>query len=271
MLKLIQHPDTMSTHCLAIGTRPDNLQKLLKVFQYFDDSFHLSSVNRDMDALRKNPEDPPFSLFFVDSSPNDNIASEDLRLYLRRKNPRTPILLIKDELIQRNHPVLKTSQITRIISAPITPVSLAGTILSVLKRKYHQGQMPGISFSFSSTLQLIEMDKLTCTLAITHNNTHDTGWIFFKNGIPINAGFGMLAGVAAIKKILPLGELGVTMYGACPLRENRLNMNCSKLVLDMKEAQHSQRNVVGKSFNCQLKPKPTGLASLFMQVKKNRC
>ncbi len=259
---------SMRTNCLAIGMRKESLQQLLGVFQHFNDSFGLSSVDPDED-IHRYMASTRFSLLFMDASFEASIASQEIKSYLSKNRSRIPLLVIDEKKKKRVGTVDSLSSKGRIIAAPYSQVSLASAILTALSTFFCQGKMTGISIAL--TLQLIEMDKLTCTLAITNKKSTETGWIFFKDGLPLNAGLGIFEGALAIQQMGAMRDVGLTIYNSCPLRENRLHITCSKIVFSQRKAPLGS---MGKKKTTQ-KPSPhrkekTGLATLYVNVNKNR-
>ncbi len=245
-----------------------SLQKLLLAFQYFEESFSLTTVDAESNISRYM-SNGDFSLVFMDGSFEEMAITKKIKSFITDNYPRTPLLLIDDKTNPKTGSTIQTSQYCRVVKEPITQVSLAAMMLTALRESYCQGQMMGISLC--ATLQLIEMDKLSCTLGISHKDTKETGWMFFRDGLPMNAGLGIFEGMTAIKKLVALREVGMTMYNTCPIRENRLNITCSKLVIDQRDALLESGQKCEEDTTHHSKTRPTGLANLFLNVKKSRC
>ena len=265
----------MSIHCLAIGADNTNRQELHRAFQVLDDEFKLSFAKNVLDAVFKL-DFTLFSLVICGSSHADpSISISNLIRFLEENRFYPPILTLDSDKVSRQRSIQENKLLAGTIQKPIIPADLAGKILNALKARFYQGEMTEIGFI--SALQLIELDKLTCTLAIFHPDYRNEGLVFFRDGCPIDSQFGKLQGELAIKKIFSLGgDVDIKMFSTCPLVKDRLKTNCSKLILNnegfrpgrnvsvtQSVVNQSPKNAVGKRNS-------TGLAGLFMKVKKNK-
>ncbi len=244
----------MSIHCLAIGTNKTNRQHLQKAFQALEVSFHLSFAESAVDAI-VSTDISLFSLIIFDSLQDDTLIS-GLNRYLEENHLDIPFLIVNG------------NQSPETTHKQITPANLAGRILAAMKEKFKQGKFSGINLV--STLQLIEMEKLTCTIGLSHQDYQDDGWLFFRDGQPIDAEFDGIEEKAAVEKLFSLDDFDIKVYNICPLTKDRLKVSCSKMIFANGIIDRDRKGNDGKSPGAQGKTKATGLAGLFMKVKSNR-
>lgn len=261
----------MTIQCLAIGTDVTNKKELDSAFQYLDDEFKISFSESVVDAISTG-DFPHFDLIILDPS-HDEASISTLSQFIVANGFRLPLILVDKSKADQERLIKETSLVVVTLQKPINPTDLSIKILSALRDRFYQGRMTGIDFI--SILQLIELDKLTSTLALSHPDYPNTGLIFFKNGNPIDAQFGGFQGEEAIEKIFSLGDVEIKMYEACPLVRDRLKTNCSKMIMDNEKfrpdtddgAKIPATNQPPKSR--KKKAQVTGLAGLFVKVKKD--
>lgn len=252
----------MNIHCLAIGADQNNRLELERSFQAFDDEFQVTFSDSVLDAIM-NLDLSIFSLIISESIDIDT-ADSNLIQFLTVNHFHIPVLFIGKKQLLGHESTYNSHLFAGMVETPITPAKLAGKILVALEEKFFQGRMSGIDFI--SILQLVELDKLTCTLALFHFDHDDEGYIFFKEGRPVDAQFGKLQTDMAIQEMFSLSDVDIKMYGACPVMRDRLQTNCSKMIMDNKGSQPGAQTPKKDA----AKSATTGLAGLFMKVKKNK-
>jgi len=105
-----------------------------------------------------------------------------------------------------------------------------------------EGQISGISLS--SFLQLMEMEKKSCTIKI--KSGEKTGNIYFREGTLINAATGQFTGLKAALEMLTWDKIIVEVEGICRKREKVIKqplMNILMTGMQMRDEKESERKV----------------------------
>jgi len=242
--------------CLAIGIDQANHWELNKAFRAFSDQFQILFVESGLEAINK-VDFSKIAVIFCEFSHGDTLKA-NLKRFLEANKYTIPILLLQGDGDVKNGDTAKSSLAQQVIPRPVLPGDLAGRLLEALGKTYYQGRMSGIDFV--SVLQLIELDALTCTLVLSTPSLTGYGFVFFLDGNPIDALWGRFEAEAALKQIFSHDNLIITMYNNCPLITDHLHTNCTKMIVDYKGLQLKG--------NSRKKAEATGLAGLFMKVKK---
>ncbi len=242
--------------CLAIGIDQANHWELNRAFRAFSDQFQILFVENGLEAINK-VDFTKIAIIFCEFSDGDTLKA-NLRRFLEANKFAIPILQLQDNGDAKDSVAVKSNLTELMIPRPVMPGDLAGRLLVALETTYYQGKMYGIDFV--SVLQLIELDALTCTLVLSTPSLTGQGFVFFLDGNPIDALWERLEAQAAIKQIFSRDDLIITMYNNCPLITDHLHTNCSKLIMDYKGLQSKS--------DSRKKSEATGLAGLFMKVKK---
>jgi len=257
----------MTIRCLALGSNRANRREIKQIFSIFDETFQLTFAEDVLDAVTQL-DFHGFSAVICDTSLSASSISNLNEFLLANRFP-IPILLLEKRLA----PWQKDDQLKTFIAAtvesPIVDTNLAGKLLIALSDLFYQGRMTGLDFL--AVLQLIDLDKLTCTLTLSHPDFANHGLLFFKDGNPIDAQFGKFYAQKAIERLFSLNDLEIKMYSSCPLTHDRLKTNCSKMVMDNDQYRPDSSDTDGQAETPPHQAaiaKPTGLAGLYMKVKK---
>lgn len=242
--------------CLAIGIDQANHWELNRAFRAFSDQFQILFVENGLEAINK-VDFSKIAIIFCESSYGDTLQA-NLQRFLEANKYLIPILQLEDDGDAKNSVIAESNLTDQKIPRPVLPGDLAGRLLVALGKTYYQGKMSGIDFV--SILQLIELDALTCTLVLSTPSLTGQGFVFFLDGNPIDALWERSEAQAALKQIFSQENLVITMYNNCPLITDHLHTNCTKMIMDYKGLQSK-----GDS---RKKAEATGLAGLFMKVKK---
>ena len=254
----------MSIQCLAIEADKENRQNLSLAFQELSGEFQLNFTKNVAETLNQLQR-ARFDLLICSVLGVETVLPA-VRKYLEEQLISTPALVVGNRKVSEHELVESIDTIAGIVRAPILAPELAGKILVTLGETFFMGQMSGVALETS--LQLIELDKLTCTISISHPDYADGGFLFFVDGNPIDAQLGSLVEAEAVRKLFSLkGPLTIKMYKSCPLVEDNLGISCSRMLM-LGEKFCSPKEVAAQKEKRQAQT--TGLASLFMKVKKDR-
>jgi len=91
-----------------------------------------------------------------------------------------------------------------------------------------KGYISGITLP--AFLQLLEIEKKTCTLNLKSNEHF--GRLFFMNGVLIDAETGDLSGEAAAYKIVCWDDVNIGMMGGCSKTEKKINLPLNNILID---------------------------------------
>ncbi len=246
----------MIIRCLAIGIDQANHWELNRAFRAYTDQFEILFVENGLEAIN-NVDFSKIAIIFSEASDSDALKA-NLKRFLEANQYAIPILQLQSGEEQVSGAASDSTSQNLTISRPVLPGALAGKLLVALGDLHFQGNMTGIDFV--SILQLIEMDRLTCTLALASPGQTAQGFVFFRDGKPIDAIYQRAETQKALQQIFSRDDAVITMYNDCPLVADRLQTNCSKMIVDFKG--------IKPKGETQKKTKTTGLANLFMKVKK---
>ena len=246
--------------CLAIEPDRQKQKELEAVFHSLSDHFQVQFSPSVVDTI----ETVNLSTFSVIIYSAVSIASSFPMLYehLMVKQVTGKLIFLGTNLIPSYNLIERPGILAGTIEGTITPAELGGKIMTAVGHAFYQGNMTGMSFAF--LFQLIELDKLTCALVLTAPDHKDEGFLFFRNRNLVNVWYGEWRGEDAVQEILSMKEPSIKMYNICPVSQEQLRINCSKLIVahdDMKSDATIRRKKASSTLT-------TGLAGLFMKVEK---
>lgn len=158
----------MSIHCLAIIANPNNRLELERSFQAFNDGFQIAFSDSVL-AATIDKDLSTFSLIISESTDLDTADSILIR-FLTANHFHIPVLFIGKKQFPGQESIYKSHLFAGMMKNPITPAKLAGKIVAALENKFYQGKMSRINIT--SILQLVELDKLTCTITLAPPQPH---------------------------------------------------------------------------------------------------
>ncbi|MFP4040714.1 MAG: response regulator [Desulfosudaceae bacterium] len=105
-----------------------------------------------------------------------------------------------------------------------------------------EGQITGISLA--SFLQLIDMEKKTCTIKVSSGDK--AGSLYFREGVMIDAGTDDLQGLEAAYELLTWDKIQISVEGICRKRQKKIKqplMNILMEGLKIKDEKESKKKV----------------------------
>lgn len=101
------------------------------------------------------------------------------------------------------------------LAKPIVAEELAELIMSILEEQRAGGVFQ--KFSLDMFVQLVAMEKVSCTLRITEKPSERHGVLFFSEGEQVDARFGQIRGDAAARTILSWETVSIAVEQGCPV------------------------------------------------------
>lgn len=137
----------------------------------------------------------------------------ELLAHLRRHHPSLPVILMTalgtDETSGR---LGEQEEALEVLSKPFDVEVLRQKIIDMLAQRIH-GRVENISLA--SFLQLLEIERKTCTLSITSGDRH--GQLFFRSGKLLDAATGDLQGTEAAMEIVVWEHADIEISDVCPV------------------------------------------------------
>jgi predicted regulator of Ras-like GTPase activity (Roadblock/LC7/MglB family) len=107
-----------------------------------------------------------------------------------------------------------------------------------------EGHITG--WSLSTVLQMVEMDKRTCTLRI--QSGENVGLLYFRDGSLINAESGPLRGIDAAYEIVNWEEASIEVDGACRAAGTTIDLPVTRLLLEgLTRGDENRRDDLGRA------------------------
>ena len=149
--------------------------------------------------------------------------------YMNRNHPGTPIIVMTAYGTQQIETRLRDDMgILNYIEKPLDINILAESISNGLMTDDSDRSSQNISLA--SFLQLVEMEKTTCTLKITSEDR--IGYIYFKNGEIMEAETHELNGKEAAMDITSWDNCDIDIMFSCKIEEKRIESNLTQILSD---------------------------------------
>lgn len=158
----------------------------------------------------------------------------ELLLSCRRLYPHLPVILVSayfSEELERN---ARSFGAAAVLHKPLDLNVLVNAILAVLDRLENEdADSDGYlaNFSLPGFLQLLSMERRTCTLAIRAPDGR-LGTIWLEGGNPINAVVGALLGIDAALEIIQWQNADITMMVSKGKQERRITQGMNYILLE---------------------------------------
>jgi hypothetical protein len=159
----------------------------------------------------------------------------------------------------------------------VRTADLAGKVVIALGSLFYKGNVRGVN---SLTLfQILEQEYGECTLRIHNKREKEEGLLFLKQGGLLDAVYGTMAAEEAVKRIFSWERVDIELYNFCPLKESKINVDMTSLILQCADKQSTDKQQAGepaspaggKESPPKSTPKPVGgLAGLFLKKAKKK-
>lgn len=141
-----------------------------------------------------------------------NVDGFELLAHLRRHHPSLPVILMTALGSAETSARLAAEGALECLSKPFDVEVLKQKIVDMLAQRI-QGRVENISLA--SFLQLLEIERKTCTLSITSGERQ--GRLFFRSGKLLGAETGDLTGTEAALEIAVWEHADIEISDVCPL------------------------------------------------------
>lgn len=147
--------------------------------------------------------------------------------HLINNYPSIPVVVMTAFGSQEIEKKVRELGIVRYLEKPIDFDILLNTIRDLLAIE-KKSRIEGITIS--TFLQMMEMEKITCTLAITSQEKQ--GILYLSNGELLEAETDSGKGIGAAMEILTWKDVKIDMKDTCPLREGTINKSLTAILLE---------------------------------------
>jgi CheY-like chemotaxis protein len=161
----------------------------------------------------------------------------ELLAYIASKHLTVPIIVMTAYGTPEIEEKLNRMGSFQYVEKPLEFNTLFEMIESTLKEST-QGYMQGITLP--SFLQLLELEKKTCTLTIKSSD-NKTGRMFFSHGDLLNAETESMSGLEAAYKIVSWEDVELKMNGKCEKKARKINMALIKLLMESSHIQDEDK------------------------------
>ena len=153
-----------------------------------------------------------------------------LLAHISKKYPDIPVIVLTAYSAPHLKNRVRATEAVAFIEKPVVVDDLAATILSNLEKESEGGSLQGISVGMF--LQLVEMEKKTCTLRVSDKNNVKTGVFFCKDGSLLDARIDNVRGEKAACEILSWDSPSFSIQENCNLGKKSIKKELQALLLD---------------------------------------
>jgi CheY-like chemotaxis protein len=212
-------------HVLIVDDSAEILKVLLATFKSYSHKFKTLAAKNGKEATQ-----------IISKQKIDLVVTDiqmpvmdglELIAFIKARYPEMPIFVIAGALTPEVDEVVSGSDSMKFFSKPLSPKILAENVFEELV-KNAGGEMHGVSIP--SFLQLMEMEKRSCTLVI--RDGENNGQLFLKKGIPVDAQTGELSGEAAACEIISWDKATVQVRGGRVHEENVIETPLMALIIE---------------------------------------
>ena len=114
------------------------------------------------------------------------------------------------------------------IEKPFMLADLAQKITKALEKESEGGVFQSVSSS--TFVQLVEMEKKTCTIRLVDKTSGKLGVLFFLEGELIDARVNRAQGENAAREVLSWERITLTIQDGCPLKEKKIQTGIQVLL-----------------------------------------
>jgi len=138
------------------------------------------------------------------------------------------------------------------ISKPFKIDDLGSMIFNTLQSEADGGVMNNVSpVAF---LQLIQMERKTCTITLIDNGSRKGGMLYFRDGLMVDAQAGEMRGIHAAYKVISWENVTLFIKNDCAPKKNRINKNLQAIILNavnLKDELNENKQFTGEPDNFQ--------------------
>jgi CheY-like chemotaxis protein len=216
--------DAMNT-VLVVDDDESFLLNLIEGFKSYQDQFSIMTASNGEEAVTiLDQHEIHLVLTDLKMPVMDGFA---LVAHLSANHAAIPVIVMTAFGTPEMEDSLKEIGAFQYIEKPIDFNVLVSKILKGLESR-SKGLISGVSLS--SFVQLLELDKKTCT--ITAHAEKRQGNLYFKNGELMDASAGDLTGIDAAFEIFSWENVGILLTNSCPISEQKIHESLGFILLE---------------------------------------
>ncbi|MDY7030748.1 MAG: response regulator [Thermodesulfobacteriota bacterium] len=218
----------MKKKILIVDDNLEVLRSLKESLEDHDEHFSVITARDGFQAIKMLKENP-ISLVVTDlKMPQMNGAT--LRAYIVEHFPDIPVFIMTGygkESLKRQ---IQMEDALEYIEKPIVISDLTRKIKMILQRESEGGILHDISSGMF--LQLMDMERKTCTIRLNDKQSGKHGVLFVKEGALIDARVGSIQGTVAAYEILSWDEANLSIQNACFNKKKRIENDLQAVLLE---------------------------------------
>ncbi len=201
------------------------LLSLIDGFKAYEDQFSITTANDGVEAVEAL-EEQEISLVLTDLK-MPRMDGFELVAHLSGNYPGIPVIVMTAFGTPEMEDNLRDMGTFQYIEKPIDFTLLVEKILKGLEGP-SKGFITGVSLT--SFLQLLEIDKKTCTLTIHAGNKNGT--IYFQDGDLMDAQHNEMQGSEAAYEIVSWKNVEIEIENSCSVKENNITESLGFILLE---------------------------------------
>ena len=154
----------------------------------------------------------------------------ELLTHIMQHYPDIPVIIITGYSTPEMMALAEQTGAVGYIEKPFRIKTLAERILMALRKESEGGTLHNVSSSMF--LQLIEMERKTCTIRLMCQRTEMQGILFFKSGQLYDARTDTLQGLKAAHEIFAWDEVSLQIQNQCPIDTKKIQGDLQGILLD---------------------------------------
>lgn len=198
-----------------------------KRFSVFQDQFSIVLANDGFDAV-KVLENVPVSVICMDLM-MPRMDGMSLFNHVRTNYPDIPVIIISGMDPENVEHLAQSEGVIGYLPKPFKADDLGRQILSALQEESKSGIMHNVSPAMF--MQLMEMERKTCTIRMIDNRSGEGGIIYLLDGQLVDARVGDKTAIDAAYSLFSWDEVTVFLRNECAPRENKINSELQSIIM----------------------------------------
>ena len=199
-----------------------------KKLEKYADTFSVLTAEDGLDAVNKLKENT-ISLVVTDlQMPRmDGFA---LLAHLSENYPDISVIVQTGHSTPKSKKYALDRGATGYIEKPFKVEKLAEKVIATLQRESEGGILQTIPLEMF--IQLIEMERKTCTIRVLNKSSQDQGVLFFRGGDLLDARMSANHGKPAAYEIFSWDEVTLSIQDDCPIKEKKIDGDLQAILFD---------------------------------------
>jgi len=237
-------------HVLIVDDSAEIRKLLLKAFEPYSHKFKTLAAKNGKEAAQIiSKQEIDLVVTDIQMPVMDGL---ELIEFIKVHQQGMPIFIIAGALTPDVDKAISSSDSIKFFSKPLSPKILAENVFEELV-KNAGGEMHGVSIP--SFLQLMEMEKRSCTLTI--RDGENQGQLYLKKGIPVNAQTGDLSGEAAACEIISWDKATVQVRGGREDEQSVIETPLMALIIEATRLKDERINSRKNENSAEMTPEST--------------